>query len=65
MIQAPYQPAGFEEFVRFVIPELQKRQLVRTEYTGATLRENLGLQRPGLNAWKDRIETPLTEEASV
>jgi N-acetyl-S-(2-succino)cysteine monooxygenase len=29
-----------------VIPELQNRGLFRTEYEGATLRENMGLQRP-------------------
>jgi hypothetical protein len=29
-----------------VIPELQRRGLFRTEYEGATLRENLGLKRP-------------------
>ncbi|MEA3072869.1 MAG: N-acetyl-S-(2-succino)cysteine monooxygenase [Alphaproteobacteria bacterium] len=29
-----------------MIPELQRRGLFRTEYEGATLRENLGLARP-------------------
>ena len=29
-----------------VVPELQRRGLFRTEYEGATLRENLGLKRP-------------------
>jgi alkanesulfonate monooxygenase len=33
-------------FVDFVVPELQRRGLFRTEYSGATLRENLGLPRP-------------------
>jgi hypothetical protein len=28
------------------VPELQRRGLFRTEYEGATLRENLGLPRP-------------------
>ncbi len=27
-------------------PELQRRGIFRTEYQGATLRENLGLPRP-------------------
>jgi hypothetical protein len=31
----------FEEFGRLVVPELQRRNLFRTEYSGATLRENL------------------------
>jgi hypothetical protein len=29
-----------------VVPELQRRGLFRDRYTGATLRENLGLARP-------------------
>jgi hypothetical protein len=29
-----------------VIPELQSRGLFRADYDGATLRENLGLNRP-------------------
>ena len=39
-------PAGLNEFVAGVIPELQRRGLFRTEYEGKTLRENLGLERP-------------------
>jgi hypothetical protein len=35
-----------EDFVRLVIPELQKRELFRREYQGATLRDHLGLVRP-------------------
>jgi hypothetical protein len=31
----------YEEFGRFVVPELQRRGLLRTEYRGSTLRENL------------------------
>ena len=34
-------PGMFEQFCRGVVPELQRRGLVRTEYTGRTLRENL------------------------
>jgi FMN-dependent oxidoreductase (nitrilotriacetate monooxygenase family) len=39
-------PRGIEDFVAKVVPELQRRQLFRTEYTGATLRDHLGLERP-------------------
>jgi FMN-dependent oxidoreductase (nitrilotriacetate monooxygenase family) len=39
-------PKGFDLFVDRVIPALQKRGIFRTEYTGKTLRENLGLPRP-------------------
>jgi FMN-dependent oxidoreductase (nitrilotriacetate monooxygenase family) len=34
-------PGMFEQFCRGVVPELQRRGLFRTEYRGATLRENL------------------------
>ena len=45
-IMFPYLPAGLDDFVERVVPELQRRGLFRTEYEGATLRENLGLARP-------------------
>lgn len=34
-------PSMFEQFCRSVVPELQRRDLFRREYTGSTLRENL------------------------
>lgn len=34
-------PTMFEDFVRLVVPELQRRGLLRREYRGRTLRENL------------------------
>ncbi|MBB2175214.1 LLM class flavin-dependent oxidoreductase [Gluconacetobacter johannae] len=40
----PPSPPDLEKFCRFVIPELQRRGLFRTEYEGGTLRENLGLR---------------------
>jgi alkanesulfonate monooxygenase len=46
-IMFPYLPGGLDDFVRGVIPELQRRGLFRKEYEGKTLRENLGLPRPG------------------
>lgn len=46
VIAATHFPGAFEEFVRLVIPELQQRGLARTAYSGTTLRENLGLERP-------------------
>ncbi|PWB82310.1 MAG: nitrilotriacetate monooxygenase [Methylocystaceae bacterium] len=45
-ILAPTLPKGLEDFSEFVIPDLQRRGLFRTEYEGRTLRENLGLARP-------------------
>jgi len=40
-------PAGLRDFVRQVVPELQRRGLFRTHYQGTTLRGHLGLERPG------------------
>jgi FMN-dependent oxidoreductase (nitrilotriacetate monooxygenase family) len=34
-------PGNLRDFVDYVVPELQRRGLTKTEYTGATLRENL------------------------
>jgi FMN-dependent oxidoreductase (nitrilotriacetate monooxygenase family) len=34
-------PGMFEQFCRAVVPELQRRGLFRTEYSGRTLRENI------------------------
>ncbi len=45
-IMFPYLPEGLDDFVDKVVPELQRRGIFRTEYEGATLRENLGLARP-------------------
>jgi alkanesulfonate monooxygenase SsuD/methylene tetrahydromethanopterin reductase-like flavin-dependent oxidoreductase (luciferase family) len=36
-------PHGLDEFVDKVVPLLQGRGVYRTEYTGSTLREHLGL----------------------
>jgi FMN-dependent oxidoreductase (nitrilotriacetate monooxygenase family) len=45
-ITPTHLPAGCEDFVDLVIPELQRRGIFRTEYEGTTLRENLGLKPP-------------------
>lgn len=41
-----YLPGALEDFVDQVVPILQKRGVFRSDYEGATLRENLGLPRP-------------------
>ena len=45
-IMFPFLPEGLDLFVGRVTPELQRRGLLRREYEGKTLRENLGLPRP-------------------
>ena len=39
-------PAGLDDVVDHLVPELQRRGLFRTEYEGTTLRDHLGLARP-------------------
>lgn len=46
-VLVPHLPGGLQDFASEVVPELQRRGLFRTEYEGRTLRENLGLPRPG------------------
>ncbi|MED3763735.1 LLM class flavin-dependent oxidoreductase [Ureibacillus terrenus] len=45
-IKFPYFPGGVRDFVDHVIPVLQERGIVQTEYAGGNLRENLGLEYP-------------------
>ena len=52
-IMFPYLPAGLDDFVDRVVPELQRRGIFRHEYEGRTLRENLGLPRPANKYFPD------------
>jgi len=46
VIAATHSPGAYEDVVRLVVPELQRRGRFRDRYTGSTLREHLGLPRP-------------------
>ena len=46
-----YLPGTFEEFVRLVIPEFQRRGVSRKAYAGSTRRDPRGLARPEVGAW--------------
>jgi FMN-dependent oxidoreductase (nitrilotriacetate monooxygenase family) len=55
-------PGGLDEFVDRVVPLLQERGVFRTEYTGATLREHLGLGPARVwptPAWATQPEQPV------
>jgi FMN-dependent oxidoreductase (nitrilotriacetate monooxygenase family) len=52
-IMFPFLPAGLNDFVDKVVPELQRRGVFRKSYEGVTLRENLGLPRPENRFFKD------------
>jgi N-acetyl-S-(2-succino)cysteine monooxygenase len=46
MMQFSTLPDGLDDFVTHVVPELQRRGMFRTRYSGRTLRDHLGLVRP-------------------
>jgi FMN-dependent oxidoreductase (nitrilotriacetate monooxygenase family) len=50
VIAATHVPGAYEDVVRLVVPELQRRGVFRDRYTGSTLRDHLGLTRPAVAA---------------
>ncbi|MDE2007798.1 MAG: NtaA/DmoA family FMN-dependent monooxygenase, partial [Rhodospirillales bacterium] len=52
VIAASHVPGAYEDFVRLVVPELQRRGLHQKDYPGTTLRETLGLPRPAIGAMR-------------
>ena len=52
VIPATHVPGAYEDFVRFVVPELQRRGLFRKDHAGTTLRENLGMPVAALGDWR-------------
>jgi len=52
VLAATHMPGAYEDFVRLVVPELQRRGLFRRDYAGVTLRENLGLPRATAFDWR-------------
>ena len=62
VLAATHMPGTYEDFVRLVVPELQRRGVFRREYEGTTLRENLGLPRAVPFDWKRPASDPLAAE---
>jgi FMN-dependent oxidoreductase (nitrilotriacetate monooxygenase family) len=52
VVSATHVPGAYEDFVRHVVPELQRRGLFRREFEGVSLRENLGVPVPARGAWR-------------
>jgi len=50
-IMPPALPRSLGPITELLLPELRRRELFRDDYTGATLREHLGLPRPDLPAF--------------
>jgi alkanesulfonate monooxygenase SsuD/methylene tetrahydromethanopterin reductase-like flavin-dependent oxidoreductase (luciferase family) len=53
-VMPPWLPGGFDLFAEQVVPILRQRGLFRHDYTGTTLREHYGLDRPA-SMFSDRI----------
>ncbi|KAK4541137.1 hypothetical protein LTR36_008211 [Oleoguttula mirabilis] len=53
----PFLPQGLDDVTQRLVPELQRRGLFRKDYTGTTLREHLGLPRPGNRFFPPKSET--------
>lgn len=51
VLAATHMPGAYEDFVRLVVPELQQRGLLHTDYPGRTLRDNVGLPSPQWRAY--------------
>jgi FMN-dependent oxidoreductase (nitrilotriacetate monooxygenase family) len=51
VLAATHTPGAFEDFARWVVPELQRRGLYHLDYRGTTLRENIDLPRPEVGSW--------------
>jgi FMN-dependent oxidoreductase (nitrilotriacetate monooxygenase family) len=52
VLAATSMPGAYDDVVRLLVPELQRRGLFQKEYAGATLRDNLGLAIPRAADWR-------------
>jgi FMN-dependent oxidoreductase (nitrilotriacetate monooxygenase family) len=52
VLAATHMPGYYEDVVRLLVPELQRRGLFQTEYLGPTLRDNLRLPLPRAADWR-------------
>jgi FMN-dependent oxidoreductase (nitrilotriacetate monooxygenase family) len=52
VIAATHMPGAYEDVVRLVVPELQRRGLFHTDYAGRMLRDNVHLPPP---TWQARV----------
>ncbi len=57
-VMPPLYPQLLQVFAEQVVPILQERGLFRSEYTGTTLRDHFGLERPG-SIYADRRQEDL------
>jgi FMN-dependent oxidoreductase (nitrilotriacetate monooxygenase family) len=51
VLAATHMPGAYEDVVRLLVPELQRRGLFHKDYAGPTLRETMGLPIPRAADW--------------
>ncbi len=51
VLAASNMPGAYDDVVRLLVPELQRRGLFQKEYAGPILRDNLGLPIPRAADW--------------
>ena len=52
VVAASHMPGAYDDVVRLLGPELQRRGLFQKDYAGPTLRDNLGLAIPRAADWR-------------
>jgi alkanesulfonate monooxygenase SsuD/methylene tetrahydromethanopterin reductase-like flavin-dependent oxidoreductase (luciferase family) len=52
VLAASSMPGTYEDFVRLIVPELQRRGVYQRDYRGMTLRDHLGLPKAAIGDWK-------------
>jgi hypothetical protein len=53
-------PGAYDGIVRLLVPELQRRGLFQKDYSGPTLRDNLGLLIPRAADWHAACRRPMS-----
>lgn len=64
-VMPPALPQGIEVFADHVVPILQKRGIFRTEYSGTTLRDHFGLERPQNRYARERAAAQATNRTGA
>ena len=59
VLAATHMPGAYEDVVRLLVPELQRRGLFQKDYAGPTLRDNLGLAIPRAADWHAARRAPV------
>jgi hypothetical protein len=59
VLAASSVPGAYDDMVRLLVPELQRRGLFQKEYADPTLRDNLGLAIPRAADWHAARRQPV------